>query len=180
MSSFAWRERRLEELLVAHRAAAAEFAERAAAIADARWFVPRGEGKWTPAQETRHLVLAYDGFMADLRDEWRTPMKGNAFQRAIWSAYGLPHILWRGRIPRAVRAPREYRPADERAPRGELVAVYRQRCGEFCALFADKWRGEPRRKLQHPWFGKLNLDHAMRLATVHTRHHAAFLAQSAR
>jgi hypothetical protein len=116
--------------------------------------------------------------MADLRGERRAALKGNALKRAIWRLYALPQILWRKRIPVAVRAPREYRPAEESVSRAELLPLFEQRSREFCEVFTDTWRAQPRARLTHPWFGNLNLDHAMRLATVHTRHHAAFLRQS--
>lgn len=178
MSSFAWRERRLEQLLSEHADAVAEYLERARAIPETRWLLPRGEGKWTPAQETRHLVLYYQAFNADLNGLARMALKGTALQRIQWRLFGLTQILWRQRIPVAVRAPQEARPEWDETPRDQLLAQLGERTREFGDLFTDRWRAEPRRRVRHPWFGDLKLDHAMRMSIVHTRHHAAFLAQS--
>lgn len=178
MSSVAWRERRLDELLSEHHLAVGDFVHRACAIPRSRWLVPRGDGKWSPAQETRHLILTYEGLLGDLNDERRPALRGTALRRRIWRIVGLTQILWRGRIPAAVPAPREFRPEPDETPRADLLALYERRGREFCGVFRDKWRLEPRRTVQHPYFGNLKLEHAMRLCTVHTRHHAAFLAHS--
>lgn len=180
MSRVAWRERRLSELLSDHGAAVAEFVARARAVPPGRWLLPRGEGKWTPAQETRHLVLYYEAFNADLKGERRMSLKGSPLKRFEWRVFGLTQILWRRRIPVAVRAPREARPEWDETPRDELLPLFTERAREFDGLFIATWRAEPGRKVRHPWFGDLKLDHAIRMSSVHTRHHAAFLEQSIR
>ncbi|MDQ3389211.1 MAG: hypothetical protein M3483_06885, partial [Gemmatimonadota bacterium] len=43
-----------------HHAALAAFLRAAEAWPGETWLVPLGEGKWTPAQVTEHLALAYD------------------------------------------------------------------------------------------------------------------------
>jgi DinB family protein len=169
------REKRLEALLRDHRAAVREFVDRANAITDSRWLVPRGEGKWTPAQETKHLILAYEAFSRDLRGEKGMSLRGTPFRRLVWRIVGLTSILWRERIPIAVRAPREARPDWEAAPRAELVPRLEACADEFNALFTSAWRTNPRRRVTHPFFGTLSLEHSIRMNSVHTRHHAAFL-----
>jgi hypothetical protein len=171
-------ERRLAALVREHQAALCEFCERAESIDEPRWLVPRAEGKWTPAQETRHLILAYEAFCRDLNGEAPLRLRGNPLRRALWRLIGLTSILWRKRIPVAVRAPREARPDWETTPRDPLVAQLRQRGGEFDTMLARIWRSEPRRRLTHPLFGAISLDQAIRLCAVHTRHHAAFLPAS--
>ncbi len=178
MSSIAWRERRLKELRSDHDDAVGEFVERARAIPDSRWLVPRAEGKWTPAQESRHLVLYYEAFSADLRGERKMTLKGTPLKRFKWRLLGLPQILWRKRIPVAVRAVREVSPAWDETPRERMLSLLAERAREFDALFVDTWRGDPRRTVRHPWFGDLTLDEAMQMSSVHTRHHAAFLEGS--
>jgi hypothetical protein len=172
------RERRLQALLLDHQAAVREFVNGALALPEAAWLVPRAEGKWTPAQETRHLVLTFDAFTRDLSGERRMGLRGTAWRRLLWRAVGLSQILWRRRIPVAVRAPREARPEWEETPREVLLAELRERAARFDALFAESWRHDPQRRVRHPFFGGLSLDHAIRLSSVHTRHHAAFLMRS--
>jgi DinB superfamily len=170
-------EHQLETLLRDHQAAVREYLDRASAIGDARWLAPRADGKWTPAQETRHLILAYEAFCRDLSGGTPMRVRGGRMRRVLWRAIGLTSILWRRRIPAAVRAPREIRPEWESTPRAELLPRLERCATEFDALFAQVWRTDRRRRVTHPFFGALTLDHAIRLSCVHTRHHAAFLPQ---
>ena len=169
------REGRLDKLLRDHADAVREFIDRVNAIADARWLTPRAEEKWTPAQETQHLILTYDAIGRDLRGEATMALRGTPWRRWLWRTIGMPSILWRRRIPVAVRAPREARPEWIVTPRADLVPRLESRARDFEALFALAWRGEPRRRMTHPLFGTVGLDQAIRLIAVHTRHHAAFL-----
>ena len=165
----------LERRLSDHRAAVREFIEKAAALSPAQWLTPRAAGKWTPAQETRHIMLAYDAFRRDLEGLTTVRLRGTPLRRQIWRWIGLTFILWRNRIPVAVKAPREARPESESTAPDELLPAL-QRCADaFDAELAHTWRTEPRRRVTHPMFGALSLDHAIRLLSVHTRHHAAFL-----
>ncbi|MGH7637741.1 MAG: DinB family protein [Gemmatimonadaceae bacterium] len=163
--------------LADHQAAVREFIARASGVPEERWLLPRAEGKWTPAQETRHLVLTYDALMRDLRRAEPMQLRGNRMRRFFWKLIGLSWIRWLRRIPRAVRAPREVRPEWEPAPASELLPALLRRAQEFEEVFEEKWSSEPRRRVTHP-FGPITLDDTIRLSTVHTRHHAAFLPPS--
>lgn len=169
------RDARLDELLTDHRAAVHDFVARANAIEDSGWLTPRAEGKWTPAQETRHLILTYEAFSRDLRGESAIALRGTPLKRLLWRAIGLSSILWRKRIPVAVRAPREVRPEWEAAPRHELIPRLEARAREFDTLLERAWLHEPKRRVTHPLLGSLSLEHSIRFHSVHTRHHAAFL-----
>ena len=118
---------RLQHRLADHRAAVAEFIARAEAVPAQGWLVPRAEGKWTPAQEARHLVLTYEAFVKDLRTGEHMQLRGTPWRRRLWKLIGLPSIIWRKRIPRAVRAPREARPDWETAGAATLLPELRRR-----------------------------------------------------
>jgi uncharacterized damage-inducible protein DinB len=169
------RERRLERRLLDHQAAVREFVERARAIDSARWLTPRGDGKWTPAQETKHVILAYESFSRELAGGQPMALRATSFKRRIYRFIGLTQILWRKKIPIAVKAPREARPEWIDATASELLPQLAQRATEFEASFARSWRTDPGKRLTHYLFGTLSLDQAIRLVSVHTRHHAAFL-----
>jgi uncharacterized damage-inducible protein DinB len=166
---------RLELRLSDHQAAVREFIERASALGGAQWLTPRAEGKWTPAQETRHVILTYEAFLRELKGGAPMRLRGNRWKRRLWRWIGLSQILWRKRIPVAVHAPREIRPELEVATSTDLLAQLADRAEDFDVTFAKTWRSEPRRRVTHPLFGQLTLDHVIRLLSVHTRHHAAFL-----
>ena len=173
-------ERRLETLLTDHVAAVREFVDRATAVSNPRWLVPRAEGKWTPAQETQHLILVYEACLRQLTEGTQMRLRGNALKRRIWRLIGLNSILWRKRIPVAARAPREVRPEDVTSGPDRLLPELRRRAGEFEVALARAWRNEPRRRMTHHMFGTLSLDQGIRLVSVHTRHHAAFLPPPAK
>lgn len=172
-------ERRLTGRLDDHRAAVREFIAAASALDARQWMIPRGEGKWTPAQETKHVVLAYDAFLRELRGGQGLAIRRTGLRRLIARAIGLSSILWLKRIPVAARSPREAMPAWEVTPAPELLALLQTRTAEFEATFEGIARTEPGRRLTHHLFGPLSLDQAIRLASVHTRHHAAFLSRQA-
>jgi len=169
------REAHLLTLLDDHRAAVREFDARAAAVAVDAWLTPRAEGKWTPAQETRHLIMAFEALTRDLLEGKPMRLRGSAWQRPIWRLIGMTSMLWLGKIPTAVSAPREVRPESEPAPQSELLPLFRKRAEEFEAALLRTFREAPRRTMTHPMFGSVALDHAVRLSAVHTRHHANFL-----
>jgi hypothetical protein len=166
---------RLTVLLQDHAAAVDEFFTRAAQVTPARWDKPRADGKWTPAQEVKHVILTYEAFLRDLRGEEGMRLIGTPFKRRLWRAIGLTSALWRGKIPRGARAPREARPADGSHAQAELLKDFRDRTTEFEAVFRDTWLREPNKQVTHPYFGSLNLVDGIKLCTVHTRHHAAVL-----
>lgn len=166
---------RWQFLLEDHAASVGEFAARAERVGEARWLVPRAEGKWTPAQETRHLILGYEAFLKDARGTGKMQLRGSPMKRRIWRWFGLSAILWRKRIPVAARAPRESRPEWEPAPPAELLKVFRDRAAEFAAEVTHLQKHEPRRTFTHPYFGEIGIEQVLTLVAVHNRHHAAFL-----
>ena len=165
----------LDRMLREHNEAVADFIARAKLVPDDRWLVPRAEGKWTPAEETRHIILSYEAMAADLRGERTMAPRLRGLRRLIARGIGLGSILWLRRIPRAVRAPREVRPPEERGTRGELLLELGRAVAEFERVFGERWNDQPGKTLAHPFFGAVSLRQSLTIAVVHTRHHAAFL-----
>lgn len=166
---------RFQALLDDHAASVSEFAARAGRVSESRWLAPRAEGKWTPAQETRHLILGYEAFLKDARGAGKMQLRGTPLKRRIWRWFGLGAILWRKRIPVAARAPRESRPEWEPAPPAELLPLLRARADEFVSAVTHLQKHEPSRTFTHPYFGEIGIEETLRLVAVHNRHHAAFL-----
>jgi hypothetical protein len=166
---------RWQFLMDEHTASVREFCARAERVGDARWLVPRAEGKWTPAQETRHLILAYEAFLRDAAGKGRMQLRGNKVLRKLWRWVGLTSILWRKKIPVAARAPRESRPEWETAAPAELLPVFQARTAEFVATITRLQKHEPRRTFTHPYFDQMTIEQTFTMLTVHNRHHAAFL-----
>lgn len=162
-----------------HRAAVEAFVECAAAIPASRWGEPRAPRKWSPAQETEHVLLAYEAGAADLGGG--EPLR---LQLSWWRALALrwlvlPRILRTGRFPPHAPAPRVFRPRVERGTQGELVRLLREHAGAFERALIAAHAATPGRRVVHPYFGRMSLRQMLRLLTVHTRHHARVLADAA-
>jgi len=168
-------DRHLASLTQNHDRAVREFVDKARAIDATRWLTPRAEGKWTPAQEARHIILTYEEFVRQLHGSSPIRLRGGLYTRFVSRAIGLTSILWFGKIPVAVRAPREIRPEPDTRPSAELLAELESRTADFTQLFVDAWHQTPRPRVQHPLFGRVSLATGIRFLAVHTRHHAAFL-----
>src|SRR5689334_12862743 len=56
----------MTQLLTDHADAVGDFVARAAVISPDHWNVERANGKWSPAQEAKHLALGYEAFVRDL------------------------------------------------------------------------------------------------------------------
>jgi hypothetical protein len=166
---------KLDGLLATHRHAVDEFFSRAAQVTSARWDVPRAEGKWSPAQEVKHVILAYEAFTRDLRGGEPMRLVGTRMKRRLWRAVGLTSILWLKKLPRGARAPRESRPPDGAMEQSGLLAELRARTDEFEAAYREAIRATPAKQVTHPYFGTLSLRESLELCIVHTRHHAAVL-----
>jgi hypothetical protein len=169
------RARSIRDLLADHGAAVRDFVARAGAIRPIEWDVPRGDGKWSPAQETKHLALGYEAFARDLCGGTPLRLKGRWWQRRLWRWRALPTILATDRLPTGVRAPREVRPPERPGEQSTLIAELRARVAEFEAAVVNAERTEPRRRVTHPYFNTLTLPELVKLCAVHARHHLAFL-----
>ena len=167
--------RALERLLAEHRAAVEAFARKAAAVAAERWDAPRAPGKWSPAQQVKHVATVYEIFTRELRGGAGARLRGGPLQRRISRSIARPLVLATGRIPGGVTAPREVRPPEHPGDQRALVDELWARVAELEAAVTDAWsRPEPPR-VTHPYFGELTLAEGMRFCAIHTRHHAGFL-----
>ena len=162
-------------LLADHRAAVREFTDKAGAVGAKAWLTPRAEGKWTPAQETRHLILAYQAITRDLLEGKTMRLRGTAWKRRLWRVIGMWTVLRRNRLIMGVSAPREVRPERETGSRDKLVPLLLQRASEFEAAVEFTRGKDPGRTITHPMMGALTLAHSLKFCAVHARHHANFL-----
>lgn len=160
-------------VLATYERSAATFRTRAQQVPDDLWTRARAEGKWSPAEETEHIVLSHELFLAQLRGG--PPMRAIAtgWRLVLTRWLVLPWILRTGRFPRA-RAPRESRPVATGAGRAELLARLDRAVAGVIDLLR---RDEPTvvRRLRHPYFGAITVTQAVRLSSVHTDHHAGKL-----
>ena len=91
-------------ILADHRAAVREYTDRAKAVSSSQWFTPRAEGKWTPAEETRHLILAYEALARDLLEGKTLRLRGTPWKRRLWRAIGMFKPIAMASVPTTTSA----------------------------------------------------------------------------
>lgn len=156
-------------LMREHDESVAAFVARASAVSDAAWSRPVAEGKWSPAQVTEHVTLAYEAVLRDLSGGAAMRLRARWWQRVLLRRFLLPRILAKGRIPVAARAPREIRPGDGSIDRASLLARLTggaKGLDETLCVQGDAAR------VVHPYFGSLRGREILRFCAVHTNHHA--------
>ena len=156
-------------------AAAAAFRSGAAAIPIDAWDRPRAEGKWSPAQETEHVVLSHELFLSQLHGG--PPMRAivTGWKLVALRRLALPWILGTGRFPRGARAPRESRPVAVGASRADLLGRLDRAVHGVSALLTSDGVDITRPPLRHPYFGMMTVIQVVRLSALHTCHHLASL-----
>ena len=165
----------LELRLSEHRLTIDGFTTLAGRISGSQWQTPRAPGKWTPAQETAHLMLVYATFAATLCGgpprELRVPAeRALELQRTV-----LPGILDGKGFPTGARAPAETAPPDDPGDLGVLLPQLRAAAEDFEKALVSAYAASPNARIVHPYFGPLGLEDLLGLLTAHTCHHTGFL-----
>lgn len=168
-------ERAWRKAIVEHEAAVAELIEGIDRVPPERWFTPRAENKWSPAEEALHVAVSYEFGLASIT-EGKTMRLRVSPLRARLSRWLILPILIRTRIfPRGVPAPREVRPLREEAETLSPQAAaerLRRAAGEAIQAARAADASQPPVFVVHAYFGALRLLTALRVLTAHTRHHA--------
>jgi Protein of unknown function (DUF1569) len=162
----------LETAIAENRTAVEEFIARARGIDAAEWSVPRGEGKWSPAQIVEHLAIVYEYN--------RKVVTGDAgggaprFLQPLARWFIVDRTLKAGRFTRSGRAPGIFQPSA--AP--PAAAVVLERLTKALAGFESDMRSghpEARHTVRHPFFGPIPTINYLRLQAIHARHHRSQL-----
>jgi len=161
--------------LRAHHAALDAFHRHAQALSALPWETPRAPGKWTPAQETAHLALAYAAFAAALQGgpplKLRLPeARALELQRTV-----LPGILEGKGFPTGAKAPAESTPPERPGGQEVLLPQLGAAGHAFADALIEAWSAAPDVRVVHPYFGPLRLPDLLGLLTAHLHHHARYL-----
>lgn len=163
--------------LADHRSSIEAFLSAAEAVPEAQWMRPVAEGKWSPGQIAEHLSLSLEAVAREVRGEssmrYRLP-----WWKRFWVKHRyLPGILETKRFPSGARAPRETRPAEAAAPRGEALGRLRAANAGIERIYAENPRAAGRR-LRHPYFGALAAPDFFGVIALHALHHRSQLPPS--
>lgn len=154
--------------LTANRQSVAEFVTAARGVDAAAWGREPAPGKWSPAQVTEHVTLAYE----KTRDILANPPTGGVpwYLRPLVRYFYVRPILKTGKFPANTKAPRQFRPSDAAAPADTLVSRLESAAGGL-ERDLEGIAGQGRRAIIHPIFGKIPLPDALRFQALHTAHH---------
>jgi hypothetical protein len=160
-----------------HRAAVSDYAVAARRVAEdpSLWSAAPAEGKWSPAQVTLHLILAFEAAAREVRDGVPMALRTTGWQRLILRFTIVRRLLRGGPFPRGARSPREARPAELDSARMESADVLIQR---FEALAADLEAALLQRLdsgdgagITHPYFGRMPVAESIYVSARHIEHH---------
>jgi hypothetical protein len=159
----------LAAAVAANREAVAAFIAAARGVPPTAWAVPRGPGKWSPAQITLHVTLAYEGTDHIVLGTWAGSRLPALVRPLIRRAYFAPVLRRHGFRP-GLRAPGPFQPPLTDTP-VELLSTRL----DAAALAVEQ--GFTAREhagsltLNHPVFGTLSLADYLRFQSIHTHHH---------
>jgi hypothetical protein len=163
----------IETAIADNRAAVEEFVAAARAVDAAKWAVPRGTNRWSPAQIAEHLAIVYEYNRRVVKGEAGKGAPRLLQPLARW--FIVDRTLKAGRFTRKGRAPRIFQPvATTPAPASELLA---RLTAAVVGMEADIRSGHPagRHTIAHPFFGTLATTDWMTLQAIHARHHRSQL-----
>jgi hypothetical protein len=154
-----------------HRTSVEKFAAAAEGIREDAWSIPREPGKWSPAQETRHLELIYRTLILELRRGKGVTPETFPPQREVFRVKFLPRILQGGWFPRGGVSPESAAPDDAPREKDEQIKQMKKQAAEFENAILETAASDPERYLRHPYFGALSLLEAVKVFSEHALHH---------
>lgn len=164
---------RLDAALGLHDRAVADYAAAARRLArdDAAWAAPRAEGKWSPAQITLHLIMAFDAVAGELNGGRGMQLRTKAWLRLVLRHTVVRRMLRGGPLPAGAKAPRETRPPVPTEDAATLIARLESSAAGLDRLLRAAAARNPALRLTHPYFGPMPLDEITIVSARHVEHH---------
>ena len=160
-----------------HNAAVAAFARHARTLSTREGEIPRGPGKWTPAQETAHLTLAYRAFAAAIKGGVQLGLRVPIERAVQLQQTVLPRVLAGGWFPRGAESPGEAMPREPITPLPFGVDELETAARELDDALATAFARDPTLRITHPYFGPMLLPDLVTFLTAHAEHHRSFLPE---
>ena len=154
-----------------HAEAADDLAAAAERVPAEKWLVPRGEGKWSPAEVVEHLNMAYDVLLAELESGRGMQIRTKFWQRMYLRVVYLPRLLRGGPCPEGIRAPRELRQPVANPNQSSAIAGFRERAARLRSSAAKAIADGRKVRLTHPYFGTSPLADSVLFCARHVQHH---------
>jgi uncharacterized damage-inducible protein DinB len=159
----------LQTVITDDRRAVTDFLATARAVPPAAWHQPRAPGKWSPAQVTEHVAIAYEVSRGILRGTfaWRGAPR---FVRPLIRTFFLKPVLKTGRFAKGGKTPTHFEPTTTPASIGDLATRLQAAATAFEVDVQAAAQGG-QTTLDHPFFGAVPLAEYLRLQVIHTSHH---------
>ena len=164
----------LQDVTAMNHANTRAFVAEALAIPADRWRTPTAPGKWSPAQVTEHVVLAYEAGARIVNGEEPISEGPPKFLRPIIRTAIRLTTLRTGKFPKSKTQP-IFVPKDVAATQPELCARLERASVSFAQVSAAVVnRGQM--QFEHPFFGRFGVLEYLRFVAFHTAHHQPQLA----
>jgi hypothetical protein len=163
--------------LAQHTRAVEEYAAAARRVAavPGLWLAGPADGRWSPAQITQHLVMAFEAVSRELAGEPGMALRTTAWQRLLLRFTIQRRLLRGGAFPQGARSPREARPPATAEDAATLVPRFEVLAAALESRLAERRDADPRAQLTHPYFGRLSLRDTVYISARHIDHHRAQL-----
>ena len=162
-----------------HQRAVQEFLVTARAVSPAQWEHAIDAVTWSPAQIAEHVRMTYEVVDAQFAGSGTgLRVRTSRWQRLMLRWRFLGGILRTGVFPAGARAPREVRPGAGPFDQAVVLKALERAAESVDTGLTARWT-DPDCVMTHHVFGGLRPPEALRLLTVHTRHHAAQLSARA-
>jgi hypothetical protein len=159
-----------DDALALHRRAVAEYLSTAEGVV--AWDRAPGPDKWSPAQVTAHLNLAFEAILCELGGGPPMALRTRWYHRVILRFTIQRRLLRGGPFPHGARAPRETRPPTEAtADQATSLAEFRRLGDEVNAALAAAGERKDKFRFRHPYFGYMRAADAVYTAARHIDHH---------
>jgi hypothetical protein len=152
------------------------FVAEALAVPADRWRTPTVPGKWSPAQVTEHVVLAYEAGARIVSGEEPVSEGPPKFLRPIIRTAIRLTTLRTGKFPKSKTQP-IFAPKDVAATQSELCARLERASISFEQVSGAAVSGG-QKQFEHPFFGSFGVVEYMRFVAFHTAHHQKQLSWS--
>jgi hypothetical protein len=151
-----------------NRRSVAEFLDRARRVDLAGWSRSPASDRWSPAQITEHVALAYEHTRGLLSGDRQSGLP--RLLRPVVRFFYVRPVLRTGKFPPRGKAPPPFRPTGSPAPADSLCQRL-ETAARGLETDLERLLAEGRDSLEHPIFGRVPSSDVLRFQAYHTAHH---------
>jgi hypothetical protein len=151
-----------------NRRSVTEFLARARRVGPADWNRAPASDRWSPAQITEHVALAYEHTRGLLSGQQRPGLP--RLLRPVVRYFYVRPVLRTGKFPPRGKAPPPFRPSGSPAP-AESLCQRLEMAAQALEADLERLLSQGRPSMEHPIFGRVPSPDVLRFQAYHTAHH---------